>query len=205
MLPFRLCSKTIHLAANAFELHAQVGKEKLTPSEIVDGIKILYASLDDPYIYQWGCLDSNRRFVGYMTQVFSRKIEKHWLMAFICMNPKNAGAWNYSTNGLDALWKKAINAGNKYSCTNILYSIPSAWGKTHTRTIKTSRVWPDYHIHTFNEIKTGEQPTLLFDKFVFGQKTKTHDTLLRCAWKVTQPGLADLNIYRQPEIEATVS
>lgn len=165
----------------AFSDQAQIGKKQLNSDEIEEGLRQLRGSLSNRYIVTWVASTQDGTFVSYLTQSFP-KIPGHWIMQFIVTNPSLNLPWDYTKNGLDALWSRAIHLAASHGIHNVLWSLPTAWAKTYIRTQRSSEVWKKLQIHDFGVVNAGELPSVSFDRAVFGSTAKPYDTQLRVAW-----------------------
>jgi len=198
----RLTSQLLPLAVEIFTAQRQVGKQQLSSSELERGLEALRGSLKSQRTVTWMAFNEAQQLVAYLVQTFPACCSNHWLMSFLVTNPMVPAPWNYQRNGMDALWLRAISFGRYYDCQNILWSLPTAWARTTSRTQKTSAIWPRFEIYPFGEVKAGELPTSEFDRAVFGNHPKPYDVTLRCAWPAAHPGRDLLQRVRSPAFEA---
>lgn len=196
----RLTRANLHLAEKVFIARHQIGKLQLSSEQIEAAISSMRRAVNDKYIIHWGCFSPTNQFMGYLVQAFSSKVQGTWLMPFLATNPEIGEPWDYTKNGMDALWRTAMVAGRVARCENIVWSLPTAWTRAKDRT--ASKVWGSYEIVPFAQVPAGTLPELPFDRWVFGQNEKPYDVTLRCAWSARRPEADLLQALRAPIAES---
>jgi hypothetical protein len=198
----RLTREALPLAERVFIARHQIGKHQLSSEQIEDGLRSMRDTIDDRRIFHWGCFSANGQFMGYLVQAFGRA-PRHWLMPFLATNPEIGEPWDYTKNGMDALWRTAIVTGRIHKRTDIVYSLPTTWERTTDRTQRTSEVWKGFTIVGYDKVPAGTLPAHEFDRWVFGETPKPYDVTLRCAFQIKTPGLARLQALRALTAEST--
>lgn len=127
----------------------------------------------------WGSFDGDF-LSAVLVQSIAELCKYDWLMSYLVVNHESKYPWNYSKNGLDEAWERAIEFAESTGRHVIRWSLPIVWARTQERTKKSSRIWKNYTIDTYSLVKAGTQPDNPFDCWVAGN-IKPYDVILRRA------------------------
>lgn len=180
---------------STFAAQHQIGKQQLSEAEVESSMQKLEKTIENKSVVTWLAFTKEQKLASYLVQHFVPS-SKFWAMPLLGTNASLKMQWNYKTNGMDELWKRAFAFGKYHDHPGVVWSLPVGWDKTSERTRKTSTVWPKYHIESFARIPAGEMPTAQFDHLVFGDRVKPYDVILRAAWPQSASMLNQLEVER---------
>jgi hypothetical protein len=125
-----------------------------------------------------------------MCQQFSAQFPNDWNMSFIITRPGATFA-DFDKNGHDALWAKALSVGRTHGRNVVRWSMPAAWERTQGRTMKKSPAIMDLHIEQYARYAPGVMPTDERDMWIYGERVKPYEVILKRAYSKTHPSEFD--------------
>lgn len=169
------------------EFRSKIGKQQLTHEEVEEAVTAISFSMRNmPHnVFHWG-LWHGGTLNGFMSQSFWKQRPNDWVMTFVTLRPGATYA-DYATNGMDLLWRKCFDTAQGKGRRIGRWSMPLAWSRTQFKTQKASPTLANCHIEQYLTVPAGELPTASLDRWVFGERPKPYDVVLKKGYERNFP------------------
>lgn len=154
--------------------HNVIGKSPYTET-LEESVKNTERGLGNPNIRTIGYFEGNK-LISFLVQQLSEKIPA-WHMTLLGTISNHR--WNYKLNGLEFCWANAMDYAESKNIFRIYWSLPLRWARSQQRTYMTTDVWFRYNIYIEDVITPNKKPNWLEHHISFGEKFKSHDTVIK--------------------------